>query len=183
MNSVMKGRDQVVDVARIHRLLNQYAELFARMTACWQRVLYMSSPDAKFWHIGDSDKFDAARNQLEDLARTYGIVVVRSSPLLELVSTYRRPDDPWHFAGARQDDYGLASKWQHIVQVAHCLARDLCIQDDLLVSQKAQPGDDVVERRTPFYVYRKPHGADDADIKARSKMSGTPPVFIRMPPH
>ena len=57
------------------------------------------------------------------------------------------------------------------------------IQDDLLVSQKAQPGDDVVERRTPFYVYLKPHGADDADIKARSKMSGTPPVFIPMPPH
>ena len=46
-----------------------------------------------------------------------------------------------------------------------------------------EPGDDVVERRTPFYVYLKPHGADDADIKARSKMSGTPPVFIPMPPH
>jgi len=25
--------------------------------------------------------------------------------------------------------------------------------------------------------------ANDADIKARSKMSGTPPVFIPMPPH
>ena len=57
------------------------------------------------------------------------------------------------------------------------------IQDDLLVSQRAQPGDDVVERRTPFYVYLKPHGANDEDIKARSKMSGTPPVFIPMPPH
>jgi hypothetical protein len=57
------------------------------------------------------------------------------------------------------------------------------IQDDMLVSQKAQPGDDVVERRTPFYVYLKPHGASDQDIKARSRMSGTPPVFIPMPPH
>jgi hypothetical protein len=57
------------------------------------------------------------------------------------------------------------------------------IQDDLLVSQRAQPGDDVVERRTPIYVYLKPHGANDEDIKARSKMSGTPPVFIPMPPH
>jgi len=44
------------------------------------------------------------------------------------------------------------------------------IQDDMLVSQKAQPGDDVVERRTPFYVYLRPHG-------------GAPPVFIPMPPH
>ena len=57
------------------------------------------------------------------------------------------------------------------------------IQDDLLVSQKAQPGDDVVERRTPFYIYLKPHGARDEDIKARANMSGVPPVFIPMPPH
>lgn len=57
------------------------------------------------------------------------------------------------------------------------------IQDDLLVSRRAQPGDDVVERRTPFYVYLKPHGANDEDIRARSKMTGTPPLFIPMPPH
>jgi hypothetical protein len=57
------------------------------------------------------------------------------------------------------------------------------IQSDMLISRRAQPGNDIAERRTPFYVYLKPHGANDADIKARSKMSGTPPVFIPMPPH
>ena len=57
------------------------------------------------------------------------------------------------------------------------------IQSDMLVSEKAQPGNDVVERRTPFYVYLKPHGASDEAIKARSRMSGVPPVFIPMPPH
>lgn len=57
------------------------------------------------------------------------------------------------------------------------------IQSDMLISRSAQPGNDIVERRTPFYVYLKPHGANDADIKARSKMSGTPPAFIPMPPH
>lgn len=57
------------------------------------------------------------------------------------------------------------------------------IQADMLISRSAQPGNDIVERRTPYYVYLKPHGASDADIKARSKMSGTPPVFIPMPPH
>jgi hypothetical protein len=57
------------------------------------------------------------------------------------------------------------------------------IQSDMLVSQSAQPGNDIVERRTPFYVYLKPHGANDEAIKARSRMSGTPPVFIPMPPH
>lgn len=57
------------------------------------------------------------------------------------------------------------------------------IQSDMLISRRAQPGDDVAERRTPYYVYLKPHGVSDADIKARMKISGTPPVFIPMPPH
>jgi hypothetical protein len=57
------------------------------------------------------------------------------------------------------------------------------IQSDLLVSEEAQPGNDVVERRTPYYVYLKPHGANDEDIKARSKSTRTPPLFIPMPPH
>ena len=57
------------------------------------------------------------------------------------------------------------------------------IQTDMLISRSAQPGNDIVERRTPFYVYLKPHGANDAEIKARGKMSGAPPVFIPMPPH
>lgn len=57
------------------------------------------------------------------------------------------------------------------------------IQSDLLVSEKAQPGNDVVERRTPFYVYLKPHGANDDDIRARGRRTGTPPIFIPMPPH
>ena len=46
------------------------------------------------------------------------------------------------------------------------------IQDDLLVSQRAQPGDDVMERRTPFYVYLRPPGS-----------TAPPPLFIPMPPH
>ena len=40
------------------------------------------------------------------------------------------------------------------------------VQANLLVSRRAQPGRDIVERRTPFYVYLKPHGADDAAIRA-----------------
>lgn len=57
------------------------------------------------------------------------------------------------------------------------------IQADMLISRKAEPGTTIAERRTPYYVYLKPQGADDEAIKARSHMSGTPPVFIPMPPH
>ena len=44
MNSMMESRDRMADEARLPRIMSQYAELFARMVACWQRVLYLSSP-------------------------------------------------------------------------------------------------------------------------------------------
>lgn len=57
------------------------------------------------------------------------------------------------------------------------------IENDMLVSQRSEPTDDIVDRRNPYYVYLKPHGADDEAIRRRSKYSGQPPVYIPMPPH
>jgi len=57
------------------------------------------------------------------------------------------------------------------------------VESDMLISQRAEPTDDIVERKNLFYVYLKPHGADDEDIKRRSNYKSTPPVFIPMPPH
>ncbi|MEW6254388.1 MAG: hypothetical protein AB1592_00405 [Pseudomonadota bacterium] len=57
------------------------------------------------------------------------------------------------------------------------------IQSDMLISLSATPDTDLVARNNRFYVYLKPHGADDAAIKARNAFPGRPPVFIPMPPH
>lgn len=57
------------------------------------------------------------------------------------------------------------------------------IQADMLVSERAEPSGDIVERRTPYYVHLKPHGANDDEIRRRNRMSGQPPLFIPMPPH
>ena len=57
------------------------------------------------------------------------------------------------------------------------------LQSDMMISQRSEPTDDLVERSNRFYVYLKPHGADDASIRRRSNFPGTPPVFIPMPPH
>jgi hypothetical protein len=57
------------------------------------------------------------------------------------------------------------------------------IQSEMLISQSSTPADDIVERKNRFYVYLKPQGADDEDIKRRSNFPGKPPVYIRMPPH
>jgi hypothetical protein len=52
-----------------------------------------------------------------------------------------------------------------------------------LVAQRAEPEDDIIDRRDRTYVYLKPHGADDAALRARMKYPGDPPVYIPMPPH
>ncbi|GGC71392.1 hypothetical protein [Chelatococcus reniformis] len=57
------------------------------------------------------------------------------------------------------------------------------IESDMLISRRSDPVDDIIERNNRFYVYLKPQGSDDAEIKRRSKFPGAPPVFIPMPPH
>jgi len=57
------------------------------------------------------------------------------------------------------------------------------ISNDMLISPRSEPRDDLVERNDNYYVYLKPHGADDAAILSKLKFPGTPPVWIPMPPH
>ncbi len=57
------------------------------------------------------------------------------------------------------------------------------IENDMLISRSSEPKDNIVERDNRFYVYLKPQGADDDAIRRRSNVSGTPPIFIPMPPH
>ena len=52
-----------------------------------------------------------------------------------------------------------------------------------LVSERSDPDDDIVDRTDRYYVYLKPHGADDDAIRKRMKSSGDPPVYLPMPPH
>ncbi len=52
-----------------------------------------------------------------------------------------------------------------------------------LVSQRSEPEDDIIERTDRYYVYLKPHGADDEAIRKRMNYKGDPPVYMPMPPH
>jgi hypothetical protein len=52
-----------------------------------------------------------------------------------------------------------------------------------LISQRSDPEDDIIERIDRYYVYLKPHGADDASIRKRMNYKGDPPVYMPMPPH
>ena len=61
MNSVMCGKDRVISGTRFKKVNDRYADLFARMTACWQRVVYLISPPGHFWRIVDSHRYDLAR--------------------------------------------------------------------------------------------------------------------------
>jgi putative ABC transport system ATP-binding protein/macrolide transport system ATP-binding/permease protein/lipoprotein-releasing system ATP-binding protein len=53
----------------------------------------------------------------------------------------------------------------------------------MLVSRSADPKGDLVERLDDYYVYLKPHDADDAAILRKTRFPGKPPLWIPMPPH
>lgn len=57
------------------------------------------------------------------------------------------------------------------------------ISNDMVVSPSEQPKNDLFERSDNYYVYLKPHDADDAAILRKLKFPGKPPVWIPMPPH
>jgi len=52
-----------------------------------------------------------------------------------------------------------------------------------LVSERSDPDDDIIDRTDRYYVYLKPHGADDDAIRKQMKIRGNPPVYMPMPPH
>jgi hypothetical protein len=43
-------------------------------------------------------------------------------------------------------------------------------------TKRSDPDDDIVERSDRYYVYLKPHGADDDAPRTRMKLKGDPPV-------
>jgi len=57
------------------------------------------------------------------------------------------------------------------------------LSNDMLVSPRSEPKDDLIERNDNYYVYLKPHYADDNAILAKVKFPSKPPVWIPMPPH
>ena len=63
--------------------------MFARMAGCWQRAIYLASPDAEYWGVLDDDQFNSARNDIAELARAYGITVIDSTPMFEELRPYR----------------------------------------------------------------------------------------------
>jgi hypothetical protein len=52
-----------------------------------------------------------------------------------------------------------------------------------LISERSEPDDDIIDRMDRYYVYLKPHGADDNAIRKRMNTKGDPPVYLPMPPH
>jgi hypothetical protein len=56
-------------------------------------------------------------------------------------------------------------------------------QSDSLISERSDPDDDIIDRTDRYYVYLKPHGADDDAIRKQMKIRGEPPVYMPMPPH
>jgi hypothetical protein len=57
------------------------------------------------------------------------------------------------------------------------------ISSVMLVSRHREPGGGLVDRTDSYYVYVKPHGVDDAELRRRHAWSGAVPAWIPMPAH
>ncbi len=57
------------------------------------------------------------------------------------------------------------------------------LSNDMLISPSDHPKNDLIERNDNYYIYLKPHNADNAAILRKLKFPGEPPVYIPMPPH
>lgn len=55
--------------------------------------------------------------------------------------------------------------------------------NEMLISPRSQPKEDLIARADSYYVYLKPHNADSKAILKALKFPGDPPVWIPMPPH
>lgn len=55
--------------------------------------------------------------------------------------------------------------------------------NDMLISLRSEPDEDIVARKDPYYVFLKPLDADDDAIRKQMNYSGDPPLYITMPPH
>ena len=56
-------------------------------------------------------------------------------------------------------------------------------ENELLVSLRAEPEEDIKIRKDRYYVYLKRTDANDEEIKEKMNFQTNPPLFIPMPPH
>lgn len=56
-------------------------------------------------------------------------------------------------------------------------------ENELLVSLRPDPDEDIKARKDRYYVYLKRTDVDDAEIKKKMNYTTDPPLFIPMPPH
>jgi hypothetical protein len=57
------------------------------------------------------------------------------------------------------------------------------LSNTMLVSRGHEAKGGLFERNDDYYVYLKPHDADDEAILRQTKYPGRPPLWIPMPPH
>jgi len=123
------------------------------------RPLYvMQSPVRVFEQVGLSWKEVPSRDSLDEAAR---VVKLTGTHTFQTI-----------FEPNLKDWTELIPGYMHIR-----------FETDSLISERSNPDDDIIDRTDRYYVYLKPHGADDDAIRKQMKIRGDPPVYMPMPPH
>ena len=76
---------------------------------------------------------------LVGLARSVGVVVIDSTPMLRELRPYRDPDEPRRVTWARYVDYGPSGHWRYVVHLVLSVVRYVCVPDDLRIGLGSIP--------------------------------------------
>ena len=75
LNSIVSYHSGIISEATFETVRNDYQVLFGMLSANFQKVVYISSPEGSFWEI-DDPAFDHIREHLAEMAKRTGIFVV-----------------------------------------------------------------------------------------------------------
>ena len=134
INSAFKGSGvtaKPADDDKWEQALKSYRRLFGLGAATFQKRIYLYSPEGKFWHIQEADRFDDRRKALATLATQSGWLALDAQPLLETLDAFRHTDK-WHFATNRNQDWGLMAQFQKILTLVMAMGRFVAMDDPLV---------------------------------------------------
>ena len=93
-----------------------YEKFFQMASQKFHKIIYVKSPDAKFWNINkraDLEVFLPMMEYAEKVAIQYGAVVVDGTIHFSSIERYRKQGDRWHYSS---QDSEFCLLWEVLFQ-------------------------------------------------------------------
>ncbi len=95
------------------RVIQRYQRFLSDAAACFPKVVYCETPDARCLGISKkAEFFDSVRSGVRDMCPTRGIFVVKQSMLLDRIADYRVGERGWHSGSNPNQDCIFFLEWE-----------------------------------------------------------------------